>query len=330
MGLVVKGGWKLNSQQRGRPLPPPAPITLIRGGEDALVLRATTQIRTAVQSVAPDVEIVEFSAQTYEKGELATHASGSLFSDERLLIISDLDKMSDDFATDFENYVKNPAQSVWVIAQHRGGNKGARIIRALKAGKFPEISAAPVKGNEQKAELVADEVRSVGGSITRQAAADLVAALGGELGELLASARQLVADCGGDITPDAVRIFHQGRVETRPFEVAQALAEHDSTRALLLLRQALGTKVPLVVIVAALASEFRLMAKVKIPGVTAAELKVQPWMLDNSRKRARGWNEEHLGKAIRIIADADAAVKGESRTPEAVIDLCIMEIARIR
>lgn len=72
------------------------------------------------------------------------------------------------------------------------------------------------------------------------------------------------------------------------------------------------------------------MAKVKIPGVTAAELKVQPWMLDNSRKRARGWNEEHLGKAIRIIADADAAVKGESRTPEAVIDLCIMEIARIR
>ena len=53
-------------------------------------------------------------------------------------------------------------------------------------------------------------------------------------------------------------------------------------------------------------------------------------MLDNSRKRARGWNEEHLGKAIRIIADADAAVKGESRTPEAAIDLCIMEIARIR
>ena len=330
MGLVAKGGWKLSSQQRGRPLPTPAPITLIRGGEDALVLRATTQTREAVQSVAPGVEIVEFSAQTYGKGELAMHASGSLFSDERLLIISDLDKMSDDFAADFERYIKNPTQSVWVIAQHRGGNKGARITRALKAGKFPEISAAPVKGNEQKAQLVADEVRRGGGSISRQAAHDLVSALGGELGELLASARQLVADSGGDITQDAVRIFHRGRVETRPFDVAQAVADRDFTRAMVLVRQALGTKVPPVVIVAALASEFRIMAKVKVPGITAAELGVQTWMLDNARRRARVWKEEDLGQAIRIIADADAAVKGESRTPEAAIDLCIMKIARIR
>ena len=99
---------------------------------------------------------------------------------------------------------------------------------------------------------------------------------------------------------------------------------------MVLVRQALGTKVPPVDIVAALASEFRIMGKVKVPGITAAELGVQSWMLDNARRRARVWKEEDLGQAIRIIADADAAVKGESRTPEAAIDLCIMKIARIR
>ena len=311
-----------------RPQPPPAAITLVKGPEAALAERAVAQWKTRMHQVVPDAELVEFSAQSYEGGDLATHTSGSLFTEDKLLVIRDLDKMNAVFAKDFEGYLRSPAPQAWIIALHKGGNRGQRILKALAEMRAPEISAATVKSDHDKADLVVQEVASQGGAISREAAMDLVGALGGDLGELLASARQLVFDSGGNITPETVRTFHRGRVETRPYEVAQALAQRDATQALLLARQAFATKVPPVVIVSALANKFRLLAKAKIPGITAAELKVPSWQLDRARKESHRWSEEALGKAIIAIADADAEVKGESRTPEGAIELCIMEISR--
>lgn len=311
-------------------VPPPSLITLIKGSEDALVDRATRRIVAAVRAAVPQVEESEFSAESYEIGDLATYASGSLFADEKLLLISDLDKMSDGFARDFEGYLKNPDPQVWIVARHRGGNRGQRILKALSAIGAPTIDAAPVKRDDQKVDLVIQEIRDHDGVISREAAQNLVSALGGDLSELLSSARQLVDDSGGDVTAEIVDTFHRGRVETKPYEVAQAVADRDTTKALLLVRQAFATRVPAVVIVAALASKFRLLAKVKTPGITAAELKVPSWQVDRARREARAWSEESLGRAILAIADADAEVKGESRTPEGAIELCIIEIARIQ
>lgn len=308
---------------------PPPPITLIKGSEDALVDRATRRSVAAVRGASPAVEVTEFSAENYEPGDLATHASGSLFADETLLLISDLDKMSDAFVNDFERYLKNPDPKVWIVAKHRGGNRGQRVLKALSAAGVPTIDAAPVKRDDQKVNLVVEEVRDHDGAISREAAQNLVSALGGNLSELLASARQLVDDSGGDVTAEVVETFHRGRVETKPYEVAQAVADRDTTRALLLARQAFATRVPAVVIVAALASKFRLLAKVKGAGITAAELKVPSWQVDRARREARAWSEESLGRAILAIADADAEVKGESRTPEGAVELCLIEIARL-
>lgn len=308
---------------------PPAAITLVKGADPTLADKAVRQVSAAVRAIAPDVETVEFSANAYEEGELLTLASGSLFSEDKLLIISGLEEMNDAFATDFEAYIRNPSSQVWVIVQHRSGNRGQRILKALAAAKYPQISAAPPRREDEKVDLVINEVRDQQGTISREAAQNLVSALGGDLGELLASARQLVFDSGGDITADTVHTFHRGRVETKPFEVAQALAERDATKALLLTRQAFATKVHPVVIVAAMATKFRLLAKVKVPGLTAAEMKVPSWQVDRARREARHWSEESLGQAILAIADADAEVKGESRTPEAAIELCIIKIARL-
>lgn len=307
----------------------PSPITLIKGSEEALVDRATRRLVGEVKSFAPEVEQVDFSAETYEEGELAAYASGSLFAEDKLLVVSDLDKMSDAFSREFESYLRSPAPQVWIVAKHRGGNRGQRILKALETAGAPTVDASPVKRDDDKVELVVQEVRDHDGVITREAAQNLVSALGGDLAELLASARQLVDDSGGEVTAQVVDTFHRGRVETRPYEVAQALADRDTTKALLLARQAFATQVPPVVIVAALATKFRLLAKVKIPGITASELKVPSWQVDRARREARAWSEESLGRAILAIADADAEVKGESRTPQGAIELCIIEIARL-
>lgn len=247
----------MSSEQRGRSPLPPAQITLIKGPEEELANRAIAGIRQAVFAIAPQAEEVRFSAESYEGGELMSHASGSLFADEKLLIISDLDKMSDAFSDEFEQYVKNPSDSVWVVAHHRGGTRGQRVLRALKTAGFPELAAASVKNPADKADLVADEVRRAGRTIGRTAAMALVDALGADLGQLLSAARQLAADSDGEVSPEMVHTFHRGRVETRSFDVAQALADQQFEKAVILLRQAQGVKVPAVLLVSALDAAFR-------------------------------------------------------------------------
>lgn len=304
-------------------------ITLIKGTEEALVRRESDALRKRVLRAFPSAEPVTFSALTYEAGELATHASGSLFADQKLLIITDLGDMSDAFAKDFEAYLASPLDEVWVIALQGKGKRGIRIFKALAQRNFPTIDCKAPKGVSEKAALVAAEVRGAGGSIDSDAAAELVAALGDDLEEMLASAGQLVADSGGHITAAAVHTFHRGRVETKPWDVAQALADRDFIRAMVLVRQAFTVNIPPVVLVAAMAGEFRTMAKVKVPGISDSEVGGAPWQVKNARRRAYKWSESALGSAITLIANTDAAVKGESRAPESAVELCIMDISRL-
>ncbi len=308
--------------------PVPA-ITLIKGTEDALVRRQIAALRRRILKAAPEAEAVTFSAMTYEKGELATHASGSLFADQKLLVITDLGDMSDDFAHDFEAYVASPMSEVWVIATQGKGRRGARVLRAITQANYPTIDCKAPKGASEKAALVASEVRAHGGTIDPAAASELVAALGDNIEEMLASAAQLVADAGGHITQSAVHTFHRGRVETKPWDVAQSLAERDFIRSMILVRQAFAVNIPPVVLVSAIASEFRTMTKLKVPGISDAEVGGAPWQVKNARRRAMKWSEDALGQAMIRIAEADAGVKGESRAPESAVELCIMDISRL-
>ncbi len=306
----------------------PAPVTLVRGDSDVLVSREVARIKAQIFDHAPDAEAEELSAASAESGDLAAHTSPSLFSPQKVLIIWNLAQMSEAFEKDFRVYLEKPPEDVWVIAIHEGGNRGQGLIRAVKAHNYPEVKLDAPKRLHDKVALVTQEVRANRGTIDPAAAQDLVSALGDDLAELLAAASQLTYDSGGTITRDAVHQFYRGRVETKPWDVAQAAGEREFVRSVLLLRQAYSARVSPVVIVAALASEFRLLLKLKSPLVSASELGPS-WMADKARRRGRHWGEESLGRALRYIADADAAVKGESRTPESAVELCIMKISRL-
>lgn len=309
----------------------PPPICLVMGPEKALSERAVRSRRSALVRNAPAAEVSETSAATYQKGDLSVLLSSSLFADEQILVVTDAERASDDFVDDFADYVKSPLPGVWVIVQHGGGNRALRVPRAIQSAGYPVVKCELLKGakgDRQKLDLVEDEVRLADGSIEPPAAEALVAALGDSLSELLAAARQLVDDSGGHVTRETVHTFFRGRVETKPFEVANALAAGDGAGAVLLARQATSTGVAPVVLVSVLASTFRGLAKVGVPGIDSRDLGMAPWQADRARKDARRWTEDALGFAISRIARADSAVKGLSRDAEAAVELAIMDIAR--
>lgn len=325
---VLAQGSRFAAGNRGASSGQPALITLIRGSERALAERELRQLRRRIATIAPEAEETTFNAGDYEKGDLAMLTAASLFADEKLLIVNQLETAGPQFVEDFEKYLTTPEPGVWMILLHQGGAQGPRLPKAINAAGYPTIACDPIKGDGEKMNLVAAEVNQENATITRDGAEALVAALGDDLGELLSSARQLAFDTGGHITREAVDVFHRGRVETKPYEVAQALAEKDGTRALLLVRQAFATGVAPVVIVSVLASKFRVLAKMKVPGLSEKDLKMPRWLADRTRKEAALWSEKELGEAILAIARADGAVKGLSRTPEGAVELCLIEITQ--
>ncbi|MFZ1382310.1 MAG: DNA polymerase III subunit delta [Scrofimicrobium sp.] len=309
---------------------PPA-IHLVMGKEQELADRAVRSVLKEISAFAPEAEVGEASAEKYQKGDLAELLTTSLFADSQILVVTDADKPSDAFVDDFTAYIKDPLQGAWVVVRHGGGTRGTGVTNAIKKAGFPVFKCELEKGQrgtQQKLDLIREDVRLAGGAIDPPAAEDLVNALGESLGELLAVARQLSDDSGGHITKETVHTYFRGRIETGPYEAANALVEGEGATALLLARRALATGVPPVVLVAVLAQTFRAVAKVGVPGVSSSELGMAPWQADRARKQSRKWTDEALGYAITRIADADSAVKGLSKDPEASVELCIMDIKR--
>ena len=307
-----------------------APIVLIKGSEGLLVDRALDQLRFLAHQADPNLERTDIVAATYQAGQIDVIASPSLFGESRMVIIRDLETMSDALAADLIAYASAPAPDVWLFLAHPGGNaRGKKVIDAIAKAKWPVIPAEPLKNDREKLALIASDVRSARRQMDNEAMQALVDALGNDPRAMAGALAQLLSDVSGRITLEDVRRYQAGRVEATGYDVADAAVAGHSAKALTLTRHAFATGIAPQVLVAALAMKFRAMAKVSIEG-GASSLKMAPWQVDRARRELRGWSDNSLAAAFGAIATADAETKGESRDPQRAIEKAIITICRLR
>ena len=307
-----------------------APIVLIKGSEGLLVDRALDQLRFLAHQADPNLERTDIVAATYQAGQIDVIASPSLFGESRVVIIRDLETMSDALAADLIAYASAPAPDVWLFLAHPGGNaRGKKVIDAIAKAKWPVIPAEPLKNDREKLALIASDVRSARRQMDNEAMQALVDALGNDPRAMAGALAQLLSDVSGRITLEDVRRYQAGRVEATGYDVADAAVAGHSAKALTLTRHAFATGIAPQVLVAALAMKFRAMAKVSIGG-GASSLKMAPWQVDRARRELRGWSDNSLAAAFGAIATADAETKGESRDPQRAIEKAIITICRLR
>ncbi|WP_353827976.1 DNA polymerase III subunit delta [Agromyces sp. SYSU T0242] len=308
----------------------PAPVVLVSGGEDVLAERAMTMLRDGLRAEDPALEVTDLEADGYTRGTLLTLASPSLFGEPRLIRVAGVEKASDEFLLDALEYLGAPAEGTTVVLRHRGGNRGKKLLDAVRAGEGGgiEIVCAELKRDAEKQDFAVAEFRLAGRRIAPAALRALVGAFSDDLGELTAACRQLIADASGDIDEATVRKYYGGRVETTAFEVADAAIAGRHGDALIALRHALDSGADPVPIVAAFAMKVRTMAKVAgSRGASASSLGLAPWQVDRARRDLAGWNDEGLGTAIQALAAADAAVKGAERDPVFALERLVGVIA---
>jgi len=308
-----------------------APVVLVSGAEDLLGERAVDRLVGLARERDAQVEVTRIDGAAYGPGELVLATSPSLFAEDRVVVVEGVEKATDELILEATAYVAAPQEDVVLILRHGGGQRGKRLLDAVRAAGLPVAACEPIKRDADKVAFVTQELRRAHRRMEPRAVRALVDAVGSDLRELAAACSQLVADTTGVIGVEVVERYYGGRIEATGFRVADAAVDGAAGEAVALLRHAFATGVDPVPLVAALAMRLRVLAKVSAvrgrgPGAER-ELNLAPWQVDRSRKELQRWTPEGLAQAISAVAQADAEVKGASRDPRFAVERAVLRIA---
>ena len=308
---------------------------LILGSEAALADRALTKI--SAQLKEEKAEVTTISAADAIVGDISDALAPSLFSERRALIIKDLQDLPEESRDEITRYLPEPDATTTVIFIHKGGVKGKALLDASKKVKPELIACEPLKKDAEKELFVKELFLDSGRKASPGAVAALVGALGGDMRELQQAVSQIALDApAGVIDEKYIDEFHQGRVETTGFDVADATIDGNLPTALISLRSAIETGTDPVMVTSAIASALRSLAKVSGSATgaksfeLAGQLGMAPWQIDKARRQLQGWTPRALSKAVQAIALADAQVKGAATDPIYALEKALATITAAR
>ena len=307
-------------------------LTLIQGAESVLADRALSEIL----SRATGAVVTQLDSNEIELGVITDALAPSLFGDARVVVIREIQELTQEESEEISSYLENSDEGVHLVLWHKGGVKGKALLDKVKKANPLIVSADAIKKDGDKAEFVKNEFTRHGRKVSQGAIQALVDALGSDMRELAGACSQLAADVEASKTIDEkdVEKFQQGRIETTGYDVADAVLEGKVEAALISLRQALATGVDPVLIVSALASSIRTMAKVSsLPRnansfQAASSLGLPPWQIDKARRQLSGWNPNSLSAAVIALADCDSDIKGASADPIYALERTVLSISR--
>jgi DNA polymerase-3 subunit delta len=308
---------------------------LILGSEGALSDRAINKLTAELKEL--NCEITNLFAAETIVGDIADSLAPSLFSERRALILRDLQDLPEENKDEITRYLTSPDETMTVVFVHKGGVKGKALLDAIKKVKPEIIACEPLKKEAEKEGFVKELFLDIGRKATSGAVSALVGALGSDMRELQAAVSQIAADApAGVIDEVMIDKFHQGRVETTGFDVADATLDGDLSAALIALRSALETGTDPVMITSAIASSLRSLAKVSGANrgtksfELAGPLGMAPWQIDKARRQLHRWSPGAMADAVGAIAQADAEVKGAASDPIYALEKAVTRIASLQ
>jgi DNA polymerase-3 subunit delta len=311
-----------------------AAVTLVVGDEEFLVARAVRRALDALAESAVDADVpdvFDVAAAELDLDTLAEATSPSLFGDTRVLVVRNVQDAPKDIAASLVELVAS-RDDVPAVLVHAGGAKGKATLEALKGTGAKLVEVPRIRSQRDREEFVAGEVQRAGGTITRDAAADLVAAIGTDVRELATACVQLVSDVGPRITAEHVSAYYRGRAESSGYAIADRAVEGDVAGALEALRWATSTGLAPVLVSSSLADNLRTIAAVAgagrgSPDALAGILGMPAWKIRRAQGWVRRWRPEALVDAVRAVAAADADLKGAADDAAYAVERAVIAVA---
>jgi DNA polymerase-3 subunit delta len=312
-------------------------VLLVTGPESLLAERAAAEFVAAALAERPDAAVTRVEALQLDAGSLAEAAGGSLFASATVLVINELGDLPAELAAQLLALAADPGVDLALALVHSGGNKGKAVLDRLRKLPLQVVDCPPIKPWELP-QFVAAEARRLKGRADAASAGVLVDAVGTDTRSLAAAVRQLLDDSPDRlVTEAAVRRYFGGRAEVTSFAVADDALSGRTDGALGKLRWALSTGVAPVLITSALSGNLRSLGKY-LDGRDqrmgdadlARAIGVPPWKLKDLSRLARDWTPGSVGRAIQVVAVADAQVKGASSDAGFALEQAVLKVIGCR
>jgi DNA polymerase-3 subunit delta len=310
-----------------------AGVSVVVGEEDLLVERAVARL---VQAAGPADDVRHVQAAGLRPGELASLTAPSLFGGGCVIVLHGTADAAKNVADEIASLAGDPPPETALVLTHAGGAKGKALLAALGQRGARIIECPKVTRMGERMQFIRGEFRQAGRTIEESGVRALLDALGNDLRELAAACAQLAADTSGIVDQAVVARYYRGRAEASGFTVADRAVEGRLGEALELLRWALAVGVSPVLITSGLAQGVRLLGRVgsapkgQSDAAVAAEAGMPPWKVDRVRQQLRGWTPEGVGRALAVVARADAQVKGEGTSAGYALEVAIRDIVACR
>lgn len=309
---------------------------VVTGPEPLLADRAVAGLVATARAAGSEVDVSYAEASRLDPAELAEVTGATLFSSRRVTVIrglADLPKALEDHVLAL---AAEPPPELLLVLVHGGGARGRPLLERLRKAA-PDVVDCPSPRPWELPQFVRAEATRAGGSASGDAASFLVDAVGHDLRALAAAVAQLVADAEAEaITIAQARRYFAGRAEVTSFAVADEALSGRTGPALERLRWALTTGVAPVLVTSALAAGLRGLGRLSASPAglretdLAREVGVPPWKLKSLRAQARGWTPAGLGRAVRMVARADADIKGAADDGAYALERAVIGVSRER
>lgn len=307
-------------------------VLLIHGGESVLADRALAE----ALALRGDFEKTVVDGGSLEIGRYAEAVAPSLFADKRVLVIRDLQDVIMEVQEEIEAQFEHLDPNLHLIFLHKGGVKGKALLEKIKKLKPEIVTCEPMKKAADKEAFVREEFARHGRKISADAISALVDAIGSDTRELAAACSQIAFDTNAGtavIGESDITRYYQGRIEATGFDVADATLAGDPRSALIALRNALDTGTDPIMIVSALTSSIRALAKVSGAPRNAnafqlaGSLGLAPWQIDKARRQLSKWSPALIAYSVQELSRADVAIKGAEADPLYALERSVVAIA---
>jgi DNA polymerase-3 subunit delta len=309
-----------------------SPILLIHGGESVLADRALAE----ALALRGEFERTVLDGSVLELGRYGEAVAPSLFAEKRVVVVKDLQDVISEVQEEIESLFDQLDPNLHLIFIHKGGVKGKGLLDKIKKLKPEIIICEPMKKSSDKEEFVREEFARYGRKISSSAVTALVDATGSDTRELAAACSQISFDTNAGkevIDEDDIAKYYQGRIEATGFDVADATLSGNPTAALIALRNALDSGTDPIMIVSALTSSIRALAKVSGAPRNAnafqlaGSLGLAPWQIDKARRQLSKWSPALIAFSVQELSKADVAIKGAEADPLYALERSVVSIA---
>ena len=301
----------------------PARITLVRGGEQALVDRAIASTVAGIRQSRPDVDRESVDASTDDAvHEFRNMCAPTLFGSDVIVVVTGLQSADEAFADALTEVLVDQPENVWLVLHHDATAGGKKLLEAVRAAAASEVECLAVKKGKAVIEVISQEFARRKRRATSDAINVLYESVGHDLPMLFAAVGQLVADVDDDpITDVHVHAYFAGVADVAGWQIADHVWNRRPAQALESVRHAAATgNASGVGVMSVLAMMSAVRNIIRVGGLgpgasdadVARELGIPPWKVSSLRQQWSRWSgdQRRLAASLVELADAEALMKG--------------------